>query len=755
MSENQDQDPEKKEAGCGKVEKERPSRKRCPAGKGGSRDQEKKKGKEPEKRRTEKRGFRSDGCRGPACERENTEKQNPAHGQDVIVQRPRGQSQPEENKEEKDMDFFKTGPALRGDKKGQKPGDQKGADDSSGVEDQEQRVIGIKEQKLLERAQGCRGKTEKNETRPGDKPSVCELHENKVREKGCGDFHQAIRDPEINDGIDGHDACAVHEAVHVYQIIEYNFIVVLGEKREEKAHGTPGNRVDNEGIFSVAMPCEVMISAVNGLKKKEEKKEQCEHQDKAVAAEPGAGFLRFFPVSEQEKEQGADGENQESSRSDRAVIHEERDDSCDAAQQKVSRKEGGQPFNASRSTGPAPEESRRGVPEQADEKVKEADPKPPQGMRSHKHVGVQKEAAFVKRKKSEVGSVKGGRIQKGKKDVESQPRNPGKSGTQPWRHQTKSLALKVPMVKSPLRFHLSGLQASAFKDGDLPADLWERSCRSGRKANPLSQRKKAKSQVPREKLKKKVYERELAMLQIELVRLQEWIREKKLKVVVLFEGRDAAGKGGVLKRITEKTNPRVCRVAALGTPTEREKTQWYFQRYVSMLPAGGEMVLFDRSWYNRAGVERVMGFCSEEEYREFLRTCPEFERMLIRSGIILVKYWFSVSDEVQEERFQDRIQDPRKRWKLSEMDLQARARWVDYSRAKDRMFAVTDTRDAPWYVVNADDKKRARLNCIRHLLNQIPYHRVGHKKIRIPPRQKDKGYRRPPLGEQHFIPEVY
>ena len=222
------------------------------------------------------------------------------------------------------------------------------------------------------------------------------------------------------------------------------------------------------------------------------------------------------------------------------------------------------------------------------------------------------------------------------------------------------------------------------------------------------------------KISNKIYEAELAKLQIELVKLQEWIKHKGLKVVILFEGRDAAGKGGVIKRITQSLNPRICRVVALGTPTEREKTQWYFQRYVPHLPAAGEMVLFDRSWYNRAGVERVMGFCTEEEYREFMRTCPEFERMLVRSGIILIKYWFSVSDEEQERRFRGRITDPTKRWKLSPMDLESRRRWVEYSKAKDEMFAHTDIKQAAWYVVDADVKKRARLNCIKHLLSMIP-----------------------------------
>ena len=250
------------------------------------------------------------------------------------------------------------------------------------------------------------------------------------------------------------------------------------------------------------------------------------------------------------------------------------------------------------------------------------------------------------------------------------------------------------------------------------------------------------------------YDRELRRLQIELVKMQEWIRQSGLKVVVLFEGRDAAGKGGSIKRITESLNPRVCRVVALGTPTEREKTQWYFQRYVAHLPAAGELVLFDRSWYNRAGVEHVMGFCTEAEYMEFLHSCPEFERMLVRAGIILVKYWFSVSDEEQERRFQARMRDVTKRWKLSGMDLQSRARWAEYSRAKDEMFAVTDIKQAPWHVVNAEDKKCARLNVIRHLLSLIPYEDLTPEPIKLPPLDKTK-YIRPPIEDQSFIPEVY
>jgi len=257
------------------------------------------------------------------------------------------------------------------------------------------------------------------------------------------------------------------------------------------------------------------------------------------------------------------------------------------------------------------------------------------------------------------------------------------------------------------------------------------------------------------KLNKRFYEKELIKLRVELVKLQEWIKEKKLKVVIIFEGRDAAGKGGVIKRITQSLNPRICRIVALGTPTEREKSQWYFQRYVPHLPAGGEMVLFDRSWYNRAGVEKVMGFCTDEEHKEFLRSCPEFERMLVRSGIILIKYYFSVSDEEQEKRFQARIHDRTKRWKLSPMDLESRSRWVEYSKAKDEMFAFTDIKQAPWYVVNADDKKRARLNCINHLLSLINYEDLTPEPIKLPPRQKEKGYIRPPISDQTFVLEKY
>ena len=248
---------------------------------------------------------------------------------------------------------------------------------------------------------------------------------------------------------------------------------------------------------------------------------------------------------------------------------------------------------------------------------------------------------------------------------------------------------------------------------------------------------------------------ELRRLQIELVKLQEWVKKTEHRIVVVFEGRDAAGKGGTIKRITEALNPRVCRVVALPAPTEREQKQWYFQRYVEHLPSGGEIVIFDRSWYNRAGVERVMGFCTDDEYREFLRSCPEFERMLVRSGIRLIKYWFSVSDEEQERRFQKRLNDPTKQWKLSPMDLESRKRWVDYSEAKDEMFAHTDIKQAPWYVVESDVKKHARLNCISHLLSLIPYEEVATKPVVLEERPPRRDYIRPPIEEQEFVPEVH
>jgi len=258
------------------------------------------------------------------------------------------------------------------------------------------------------------------------------------------------------------------------------------------------------------------------------------------------------------------------------------------------------------------------------------------------------------------------------------------------------------------------------------------------------------------KIKNNVYEAELARLQIELVKMQNWIKHKGLRVLVLFEGRDAAGKGGVIKRITESLNPRICRVVALGTPTEREKTQWYFQRYVAQLPAAGEMVLFDRSWYNRGGVEHVMGFCSDEQYQEFLRSCPEFEQMLCRSGLLIVKYWFSVSDDEQERRFQGRMNDPTRSWKLSPMDIESRSKWVEYSMAKDIMFRHTDHKMAPWRVVKADNKKLARLNCIRHLLSLIPYEDLPPTPFALAPRpDMPTDYKRPPLEDQTFVPDYY
>ncbi len=257
------------------------------------------------------------------------------------------------------------------------------------------------------------------------------------------------------------------------------------------------------------------------------------------------------------------------------------------------------------------------------------------------------------------------------------------------------------------------------------------------------------------KERKKQYEENLAALHNELVHLQEWVKKQGLKVAIIFEGRDASGKGGTIKRFTEPLNPRVCRVVALGVPTEREKTQWYFQRYVQHLPAAGEIVIFDRSWYNRAGVEKVMGFCTNEEYEEFLRSCPEFERTLVRSGMVLLKYWFSVSDEEQEKRFQARIDNPMKRWKFSPMDLKSRSKWLEYSKAKDDMFAHTDTKQVPWYVVNADDKKKARLNCISHILSMIPYEKMDFDPITLPELPDHEGYVRPPMNYQTFVPEKY
>jgi polyphosphate kinase 2 len=258
------------------------------------------------------------------------------------------------------------------------------------------------------------------------------------------------------------------------------------------------------------------------------------------------------------------------------------------------------------------------------------------------------------------------------------------------------------------------------------------------------------------KLPKKFYEKELARLQLELVKMQYWVKHAGARIVIVFEGRDAAGKGGTIKRITEPLNPRGCRVVALGTPSDIEKTQWYFQRYIVHLPAAGEIVCFDRSWYNRAGVEHVMGFCNDEQYRDFMQDCPEFERMLVRSGIILLKYWFSVSDDEQERRFQSRTTDPARRWKLSPMDLESRDRWAEYSQAKDTMFSYTNIPEAPWFTVDADDKKRARLNCISHVLSKIPYVDMTPEPMELPPRKKaPEDYVRPPLNEQFFVPKLY
>jgi polyphosphate kinase len=257
------------------------------------------------------------------------------------------------------------------------------------------------------------------------------------------------------------------------------------------------------------------------------------------------------------------------------------------------------------------------------------------------------------------------------------------------------------------------------------------------------------------KLPKKQYEQELAHLQVELVKMQYWVKHTGTRIVILFEGRDAAGKGGTIKRITDPMNPRGCRVVALGTPSDREKTQWYFQRYIPHLPAAGEIVCFDRSWYNRAGVEHVMGFCTPSQHDEFMQTCPEFERMLVRSGIILLKYWFSVSDDEQERRFQSRTTDPARRWKLSPMDLESRDRWMEYSQAKDTMFTHTNIPEAPWFTVEADDKKRARLNCIRHFLSKVPYEDMTPAPMELPPRKPAHGYVRPPRNEQFFVPQFY
>lgn len=281
---------------------------------------------------------------------------------------------------------------------------------------------------------------------------------------------------------------------------------------------------------------------------------------------------------------------------------------------------------------------------------------------------------------------------------------------------------------------------------------------TSKKPDPQAQLAKrlAKLTEPRKKpLDKDTYRKTMSWLEVELVKLQAWVKDQGLKVVVIFEGRDAAGKGGVIKRITERVSPRVFRIVALGVPTEKEKSQWYFQRYVAQLPSAGEVVLFDRSWYNRAGVEKVMGFCTDEEHQEFLRSCPQFERMLVLSGITLIKYWFSVSDDEQEKRFQARIDDPAKWWKLSPMDLEARKRWDDYSRAKDEMFKYTDTSIAPWYVVDADNKRKARVNCISHMLSLIPYEDLTPEPVELPPRKRDETYRRPPISSQRQVPDLF
>ena len=297
--------------------------------------------------------------------------------------------------------------------------------------------------------------------------------------------------------------------------------------------------------------------------------------------------------------------------------------------------------------------------------------------------------------------------------------------------------------------HSQAKEAAPIAEALPPVAISEAGERSEKSKPKKSKPEKSKS------LSDKVYEAELAKLQIELVKMQYWIKAVGYRVILIFEGRDAAGKGGVIQRITEPLNPRGCRVVALSTPSDREKTEWYFQRYVAHLPAAGEMALFDRSWYNRAGVERVMGFCTEAQYREFFVSCPEFERMLVRSGIVLLKYWFSVSDEEQEKRFHDRAKDPVKRWKLSPIDLKSRDRWVDYSKAKDEMFSHTNIPEAPWFTVIADDKKSARLNCMTHILSKIPYEDMTPPPIELPPRAPAEDYDRPPFNEQFFVPQVY
>ena len=296
------------------------------------------------------------------------------------------------------------------------------------------------------------------------------------------------------------------------------------------------------------------------------------------------------------------------------------------------------------------------------------------------------------------------------------------------------------------------IRADAEENG-LREKNWKRERRKDKKARNVEMVGKTGKATKSKRTYK--YIDELVRLQFELIKLQDWVQKEGLKVAVIFEGRDAAGKGGVIKRITESLNPRVCKVVALGTPTERERGQWYFQRYVPHLPGKGEIVMFDRSWYNRAGVEHVMGFCTNDEYEEFLRACPLFEEMLIKSGTILIKYWFSVSDEEQERRFKERIENPIKRWKISPMDLKSREHWVEYSRAKDAMLHHTDTQRSPWNVVDANDKKKARLNCISHLLSRIPYQEIPRDRIELAPRQRDETYVRPPFESQKWVPSMY
>jgi polyphosphate kinase len=304
-------------------------------------------------------------------------------------------------------------------------------------------------------------------------------------------------------------------------------------------------------------------------------------------------------------------------------------------------------------------------------------------------------------------------------------------------------------MKKKNKQHSDKASKSNANGGEIRRDVVERVAIEGR------WRIVGDGKPPNQVAQKYKYVDELVRLQFELLKMQEWVRLQGLRVCVLFEGRDAAGKGGVIKRITESLNPRVCRVVALGTPTERERTQWYFQRYVQHLPSAGEIVLFDRSWYNRAGVERVMGFCTDDEYWEFLRSCPLFEDMLVRSGVYLLKYWFSVNDEEQEVRFDERMHNPIKRWKLSPMDLEARKHWVEYSKAKDIMLEHTDKKRTPWHIVDADNKKRARLNCIAHLLRQIPYKDLLPVELDLPARQPDTDYKRPKKSSQRWVKQIY